>query len=400
MTQNQTAKSARQELLDLGTSLDQMFLGRSETIRLMLVSAVAGEHLLLIGPPGTAKSALIREFAKGIDAVYFEYLLTRFTEPNEIFGPIDIESFRQGKYERRTEGMLPASEVVFLDEVFKASSAILNSLLSVLNERVYSVGGKVHRVPLISAFGASNEVPNDEELSAVFDRFLLRVRTDSLESFQFTELLRRGADIEKRKSVAAALPVAHASPKEQVLSATLLRETQRQVAAALPTISESFLAEYKGAVFQLRAEGISFSDRRAVKVLKLFMANAWLDGRKGPDAADLLLLRHVWNSPEQSELLETLLDRLVEPFLAEHPERQVVFTVAVDVPALEKEVERIRQILGGGEVLSDLQLFTQMKTLGEIRSRLATLRTEQARTLSGKIDRLLGQAFDAGTFGG
>ena len=143
-------------------NLESTFLGKSETVRLMLVAACAGEHMLLVGPPGTAKSALVRTFAKLVDARYFEYLLTRFTEPNEIFGPIDIQAFRAGSYSRRMEGMLPHGEIVFLDEIFKANSAILNSLLSVLNERLFTVGGTVVKVPLLSCFGASNEVPNDE----------------------------------------------------------------------------------------------------------------------------------------------------------------------------------------------------------------------------------------------
>ena len=181
-------------LQTVGRTLDRAFLGKSETIRLMLISAIAGEHMILVGPPGTAKSALVRLFAKLIQARYFEYLLTRFTEPNEIFGPIDIQAFREGSYQRRMEGMLPEAEIVFLDEVFKGSSAILNSLLGVLNERIYTVGGRVHRVPLITAFGASNEVPNEEDLMAVFDRFLLRVRSDNLDSYHFHDLLVRGAE--------------------------------------------------------------------------------------------------------------------------------------------------------------------------------------------------------------
>src|SRR5688572_18538978 len=186
------ASQTIQRMQQVARTLEASFLGKSEAVRLMLVAAIAGEHMVLIGPPGTAKSAVIRLFAKLIDAKYYEYLLTRFTEPNEIFGPIDITAFREGEYSRRMEGMLPQAEIVFLDEVFKANSAILNSLLSVLNERVYTVGAHVHRTPLISAFGASNEVPNDEDLMAVFDRFLLRVRSDNLDSYHFQELLTRG----------------------------------------------------------------------------------------------------------------------------------------------------------------------------------------------------------------
>src|SRR5262245_52122065 len=104
--------------------MEQNFLDKQEIVRLLLISVVAGEHMLLVGPPGTAKSAMVRLFAKLIDARYFEYLLTRFTEPNELFGPVDIRAFREGTYTRRTETMLPEAEIVFLDEIFRSNSEI------------------------------------------------------------------------------------------------------------------------------------------------------------------------------------------------------------------------------------------------------------------------------------
>src|SRR6202142_1760670 len=104
-------------LARLARALEDRFLGKDEIVRLLVVATIAGEHAVLVGPPGTAKSALIRTFARLMQARYFEYLLTRFTEPNEIFGPVDIAAFREGRYERRIEGMLPEAEIVFLDEV-------------------------------------------------------------------------------------------------------------------------------------------------------------------------------------------------------------------------------------------------------------------------------------------
>src|SRR5438046_1325872 len=172
--------------------MEQHFLDKQEVIRLLLISVVAGEHMLVVGPPGTAKSAMVRLFARLIDARYFEYLLTRFTEPNELFGPVDIRAFREGTYTRKTETMLPEAEIVFLDEIFRSNSAILNSLLTILNERRFSNGSKMMEVPLLSLFGASNEVPNDDNLSAIFDRFLLRVVSSNLDSYHFHNLIDKG----------------------------------------------------------------------------------------------------------------------------------------------------------------------------------------------------------------
>src|SRR5438132_11887893 len=160
---SETRLAAR--LQEAARVMEQNFLDKQEIVRLLLVSVIAGEHLLLVGPPGTAKSALVRLFARLVDARYFEYLLTRFTEPNELFGPVDIRAFREGTYTRRTESMLPEAEIVFLDEIFKYISAILNSLLTLLNERRFANGATLVNAPLLSMFGASNEVPNDENLA-------------------------------------------------------------------------------------------------------------------------------------------------------------------------------------------------------------------------------------------
>src|SRR5580658_6405080 len=192
-------------LARLAKNLEGRFLGKDEVIRLLLIATIAGEHAVLIGPPGTAKSALIRTFARLIQARYFEYLLTRFTEPNEIFGPVDIAAFREGRYQRRIEGMLPEAEIVFLDEVFKSNSAILNALLTLLNERRYTSGGQILRCPRLSVFAASNEVPADGTLTAVFDRFLLRVHSDNLDAYHFNELLQRGIQNEIRQMTGEVL---------------------------------------------------------------------------------------------------------------------------------------------------------------------------------------------------
>ena len=168
------------ELKSIARTLEEYFLGKQEVVRLLIISAVAGEHMVIVGPPGTAKSAMIRMFANLIQARYFEYLLTRFTEPNELFGPVDISAFREGRYQRRIDEMLPTAEIVFLDEVFKSNSAILNSLLMLLNERTFTNGAQRVDVPLISVYGASNEVPNDESLTAIFDRFLLIVQSNNV----------------------------------------------------------------------------------------------------------------------------------------------------------------------------------------------------------------------------
>jgi MoxR-like ATPase len=373
----------------IAQNLESRFLGKEEVIRLLLIAVVAGEHAVLIGPPGTAKSALIRTFAKLLQARYFEYLLTRFTEPNEIFGPVDIAAFREGRYVRRTEGMLPDSEVVFLDEVFKSNSAILNALLTLLNERKYTSGGQVLRCPLLSCFGASNEVPNDENLTAIFDRFLLRIRSDNLDAYHFQDLLQKGLMNE-------VMGMADA-PVQPLASAREIAELHRAFAQRM-RFGEEFFSQYKGLVFQIRAEGISLSDRRVVKILKLFAASAFLDNRAQPDASDFFVLKHIWNNEDQAAILEAIVAPVLEAHFRDHPNARRVGAVGVGIEALAAEIDRVRQVLTGGAALGDVQLFSQLKALNEIKAALAASPDPRGAELLRRVDQLLEAAFRSGRF--
>ncbi|MBI4699590.1 MAG: AAA family ATPase [Deltaproteobacteria bacterium] len=370
-------------------TLERQFIGKDEVVRLMCVAVVAGEHCVLLGPPGTAKSALIRTMAELMQARYFEYLLTRFTEPNEIFGPVDIGAFREGVYRRNTTGMLPEAEIVFLDEVFKSNSAILNALLTLLNERKFTSGGQVVHCPLLAVFGAANEVPADETLAAIFDRFLLRVHSDNLDAYHFNELLLRGIDLEARQLAR--------QPLQPLVAASELCELRRGMGARM-RFGDSFLSTYKGLVFQIRAEGVSLSDRRVIKMLKLFAASAYLDGRAEADASDFFVLRHVWNNEDQAALLDAIVEPVLDAFYRDNPERRRVGAVGVGVEALGAEIDRIRQILTGPAPLGDVQLFSQLKALGEIKAALSTLADPRARELEQTVSRLLEASFQGGRF--
>jgi MoxR-like ATPase len=383
------ASPLHERLRVLAGTLERQFLGKDEIIRLLMIAVVAGEHCVLLGPPGTAKSALIRSLAELMQARYFEYLLTRFTEPNELFGPVDIAAFREGVYKRNTAGMLPEAEIVFLDEVFKSNSAILNALLTLLNERKFTSGGQILRSPLISVFAASNEVPGDETLNAIFDRFLLRVHSDNLDAYHFNELLERGIQHEIRQMSGAT--------QQPLVSARELAELGRTFGGKM-NFSDAFLSSYKGLVFQVRAEGVSLSDRRVVKMLKLFAASAYLDGRSVTDASDFFVLKHIWNNQDQAAILDGIVQPVLEAFFREHPDRRRVGALGVGVEALAGEIDRIRQILTGGAALGDVQLFSQLKALGEIKTALASISDPKARELESRVSQLLEASFRSGRF--
>ena len=379
-------------LQDGARQLESRFLGKEEIIRLLFISAVAGEHLVMVGPPGTAKSALLRGFAEVIEARYFDYLLTRFTEPNEIFGPVDIQAFRAGEYRRRTQGMLPEAEVVFLDEIFKANSAILNSLLTLLNARVFTHGNLTLRVPLISMYAASNEVPTDDALSALFDRFLLRVRVDYLDSYHFRGLLQKGIDLETTRMNPAAPTLA------PVVSAAELLEVQRHFGQLLE-FNEDFLATFKGLVFQIRSEGVGLSDRRVVKLLKLFAASAVFDGRTEVNDADFFVLRHVWNTPEQEEILQEIVGPVLDQWYEQHPDQARIGATPTNLQDLLAELKVIRETLTGSEVLSDMQLFSQLRNLGDIKAALMRMPDNPtAQRMTGEVDKLLETMFASSRF--
>src|SRR5205085_7549867 len=154
----------------LRADLATRFAERKNVIDGAVCAVLAQEHVLLLGPPGTAKSALARAIAQAFSGVYFERLLTKFSTPEELFGAVSLMALVQDRFARVVTGKLPEAEFAFVDEIFKANSAILNSLLTLVNERVFHNDGSPMRCPLVTMFGASNELPEGKELEALFDR--------------------------------------------------------------------------------------------------------------------------------------------------------------------------------------------------------------------------------------
>ncbi|HNK43422.1 MAG TPA: AAA family ATPase [Pseudomonadota bacterium] len=383
MTTDSGARNRAVLLQELGRRLTREFLAKDEIIRLLLLSVVAGEHMLIVGPPGTAKSALVRTLAQSLDARYFEYLLTRFSEPNELLGPVDIQAFREGSFRRRTEQMLPEAEIAFLDEIFKASSAILNSLLGLLNERRVQIGAERVDVPLLALFAASNEVPSDDSLAALLDRFLLRVRSQNLEGFHFQQLLRIGLEHEKR--LLGGRSTAPSGPSgPPLLSAKDILQLRRELAGRLQ-FSDEFLSEYKALTAQIRSEGIFLSDRRLIKMLKLCAASALCDGRTEADVSDLFVLKYIWNTVEQADLLAGLVD----PVLRRHRQHKAGPRDEQGRRAMLDELQTLRLGLQRAGELSDVQLFAKLRSLGELRAALQSDGSEESLRAVSEIDSLL-----------
>ena len=345
--------------------LKRQFVGRDEVIDLIALAVVAGEHLFLFGPPGTAKSALIRAFATAVDGRYFEYLLTRFSEPNEVFGPIDLVKLREGTVATVTSGMLPEAEFAFLDELFNANSAILNNLLTVLNERLYRRGREVIRLPLLSLFSASNHLPEDDALAALFDRFLLRCKVETLSREHMGRLLAAGWALERDgQPIRAEAPV----------SADDLRILARRVM----DVDLSPVAElYEDVAFKVRDLGIGFSDRRAVKVLKLVAASAVLCGRSAAVGSDLWVLRYVWDREEQIAPLSSLVQGILRQQPVEQAHPLAATPERVDGEQLARELAEAEAQVGQRSSLAELARLREQ--VSRVADRAAWVADDAAR---------------------
>jgi MoxR-like ATPase len=301
------------------------FIGKDEIIDLLGLCLIAKENAFLLGPPGTAKSAIVRLLSSCIEGgKNFEYLLTRFTEPNEIFGPFDIRRLKEGDLITNTEGMMPEASMIFLDEIFNANSAILNSLLMALNERIFRRGKETKQLPALMFVGASNVLPEDEALNALLDRFLIRVQCDYVDTDLLEEVLLAGWKLENARPQEKPF----IEPKDIIE----LQKESRKI--DLSPIRK----QYVDLVHNLRNTGIKVSDRRAVKIQNLLAASALMCGRSAAILSDLWVLKYIWDTEEQIEILAGIIDTIIEKDteLAAHP--QALFNKVPNTEELMKEV--------------------------------------------------------------
>src|SRR4051794_18675683 len=272
MTSNLKLEIGRRLSEEVLKPMKQAFVGKDEVIDLLGVCLVGGENLFILGPPGTAKSALVHNLAARLEGQTFDYLLTRFTEPNELFGPFDIRKLREGELLTNAEGMLPEASLVFLDELLNANSAILNSLLVALNERIFRRGKETRPLAALLFVGASNHLPEDDALTALFDRFLLRVRCDNVPGERLAEVLTAGWKLAGTAPTKTSLRFDDLKLAQRALSGIDLAGVRRQFAEL---------------VHRIRHAGIPVSDRRAVKLQRMIAASALLCGREAARLSDL-----------------------------------------------------------------------------------------------------------------
>lgn len=315
----------------LRRELARYFVQKKELIDLMIIALCAQEPLLFVGPPGTAKSELVTKFCECLNLAgddYFEYMLTQFTEPSELLGPIDIGALKEGRYIRKVGGKLPLARIAFLDEIFKSNSAILNTLLTIVNERKFYQDGRPVPVNLVMLFAATNQVPEFTELAALRDRFVLKALSRSVRETHFNDLLTLGVqnDLNRtlnRKPWKGLGDLTDFLKMKRYLDCVMVGVGQRvtkndqEGAALVFNDRKKFFPDNVFDLFKrtlrtlVKEDDIFVSDRKVVKLYKLIRTRALLFHGGEVRKDDLILLRYIGDRSDDLEPIASKVDSLL-----------------------------------------------------------------------------------------
>ena len=322
--------TVRTKVAELLNSLCEGLYEREESVKLALLSAVAGESIFLLGPPGVGKSLIARRLKYAFkDGVSFEYLMSKFSTPDEIFGPVSIKKLKEeDKYERLTERYLPGANIVFLDEIWKAGPAIQNALLTILNEKIYRNGGEDMQVNIRGIITASNELPpGNSSLDPIWDRFLIRLEVGNIRQFRnFLDMITDTRDVyedgidEAMKLTEKELQDWSARIDEVELPAEVLNTIQ-----VVKIGMETYNARPNNA-----DKLITVHDRRWKKIVRLLRTAAFLNGRTQVDLMDCFLMVHcLWGKPSQVDIIREIVTEAI---------RRHGYTMAVNLQMAKREV--------------------------------------------------------------
>ncbi|MFJ7999429.1 AAA family ATPase [Streptomyces sp. NPDC096310] len=370
------ARDTAGRLRAISDEVSDRFYERADVVRTLLVTLLAGQHSLVLGPPGTAKSEMAREITGRVEgAAYWEILLSKFTAPTRMFGPIDVAALARGEYRQVYDGRATTAHIAFIDEIFKCSTAALNETLGYLNERIYHPenGGAPIRCPLIGAITASNELPGGEDSAAIYDRLLVRIEVGYLaDPSNFAALVRSAAG---RPAAAARTTVELAALRHAVTEAVPAVQVPDTIVDAVCTLRAA-----------LRRKELVASDRRWRQAVSLLQASAYLDGRPAVAETDLSVLTHVlWDSPAQRPAVEREVLHLVNPDAKE----------ALDLADTVDELEAQLDAMAGQsrEALSEWVIKQAHNKLAMAGKRLEKLREEAAGAgrSTAAIDRAIGR---------
>ncbi len=325
----------REKITGLLENLSRGLYERDEVIKLALLSAVAGESIFLLGPPGVGKSLIARRLKYAFkDAQSFEYLMTRFSTPEEVFGPVSIQKLKEeDKYERKTEQYMPGANIVFLDEIWKASSSIQNALLTIINEKVYRNGEQEIQVDLKSLITASNELPPEgENFGPLYDRLLVRYNLEGIsQGKRFLKMI-TGTEPVYDDTVQSDFKLS-TQELESWHQAIDKIKVEDEVLSVIQIIRKK-IEEYNQKQ-QDPLHHIQVYDRRWKKIIRLLRTSAFLNERKKVDLMDCFIMVHcLWNEPRQIEAVQDMVSETI---------RKHGYSVSIGLSMLKREVEEFRQ---------------------------------------------------------
>ncbi|MBC2746224.1 MAG: AAA domain-containing protein [ANME-2 cluster archaeon] len=370
MTERQ--KEPQTSIIEIRDQLKAQFIERDEQIDGTICAILSKQHLFMVGPPGTAKSMLTDEICRRIEgADYFQWLLTKFSTPEEIFGPISLKALENDEYKRITHNKLPEAHIAFLDECFKANSAILNSLLTLVNERKYHNNGTPVNVPLQSLFGASNELPEGEELGALYDRFILRYVVPYI------------ADDNDFKNM--LLMDGNARSPITITTQDLKANQEAAMATIVPDEILDLVIQIRN---ELKKEGVINSDRRYKQSLDILKAHAYINGRKAVGEEDLTILQHIlWSQPAEIKTVNRVIIGTSNPLMNK------IMEILDQAHEIEAEVQKALKDDPDQASASGVEANTKLKKLGEqLQVHRETAETQGKST--GKIDDTITKVAD------
>ena len=317
-------------------SLTKGLYERDKEVKLALLGALSGENVFLYGPPGVAKSLISRRIAKAFEGGnYFEYLMQKFSTPEDVFGPIMLSELKKDNFVRKIDGYLPSADIAFLDEIFKASPSILNTLLTIINEKIFKNGSEIVKVPLKALFSASNEIPQNEGLEALYDRFLIRLIVNPIRKRENFESMLQGGESSAEIEIDEKFSNEELEKFKKEIQQVKISDDTFNLINAIRIEIEKHNQKSKNPIY--------ISDRRWQKAAKLLKASAYFNGRNETNIADVNLLKYcLWEVEEDFEVVKKIVENAI---------KEVGIDIGINLLEIKKEKEALEKDIN--EVLFD-----------------------------------------------
>ena len=384
-------QSAQAKMSQIFVEMNNLFVERDELIKLMELAIVTGTNLLMLGPPGTAKSAITYELCGRIEnANYFQWMLNKTSDPSEILGPFSVKEMENDKFMRITTGKLPEAHIAFMDEVFKSNAPTLNALLTIMNEHIFYNDGKPVEVPLISMFGASNEPPEDESLDAMYDRFIFRMNVQYIH------------DAANKKRMHSNYVDNRAGLLNLVNKTTItLAEVQAlQAAAKVVKVPKDIINKFIRLISDLDRQAVHISDRRQNECFKVMQGSAVLAGRNSVTLDDFKSLVYVlWEKEEHIPLIESSILKMVNPYDDRFKELKENFNqVKTDIESITDSSQKSKKAIESKGVIEKIasktnKLINEATKNGKDVAEFIEFRDNMVKYNQGLINAALGTSF-------